>query len=89
MDFAAVLSAHYRDASWQVRGDQSDYASVRWFDDSPMPSEDVLRAAWPALKEARDAQHEQHDAARASALAKLQALGLTEAEALALVGGTP
>jgi hypothetical protein len=27
--------------------------------------------------------------ARASAVAKLQALGLTEAEALALVGGTP
>jgi hypothetical protein len=29
------------------------------------------------------------EAARQSALAKLQALGLTEQEALALVGGTP
>jgi hypothetical protein len=29
------------------------------------------------------------EVARASAVAKLRALGLTEAEALALVGGTP
>jgi hypothetical protein len=39
--------------------------------------------------EVPDPEPTPEELARASAVAKLQALGLTEAEALALVGGTP
>jgi len=51
-DYAAVLSSLYRDAQWSLNGD--DYTGLTWLDDSPMPSQAELDAAWPAVQYERE-----------------------------------
>jgi hypothetical protein len=82
-DYSAVLRVAYKDAAWAIDG--AKYEGIIWLDDAPMPSREQMDALWPDVQSQMAAAVD----ARASALAKLQALGLTEAEALALVGGTP
>jgi len=80
-DYTMVLKTKFADKDWAIHG--GDYETLEWFNDSPVPSRDQLDALWPETEAALAATVD----ARASALAKLQALGLTEEEALALVGG--
>jgi len=49
-DYAAVLAANYSGAEWSLNGD--DYAGLVWHSDSPMPSQEELDAAWPAVRDA-------------------------------------
>jgi hypothetical protein len=71
-DYVKVLTVLYPNAEFVIY--DNDYDTLVWHSDGGKPSREVLDAAWP-LPDARE-----------SALAKLQALGLTEQEALALVG---
>lgn len=50
-DYGAVLIARYADSRWALYGD--DYDGLEWLDDSPMPSQAELDAAWPAVQEER------------------------------------
>lgn len=49
-DYAAVLTRNYRGSEWSLNGD--DYAGLTWFSDTPMPTQEELDAAWPAVRDA-------------------------------------
>ncbi len=49
-NYAAVLSANYRDALWTLDGDK--YDGLTWLDDTPKPSQAELDAQWPAVDHA-------------------------------------
>ena len=86
MDLAVVLTHLRPGARWSLHGDE--YSGLIWRDDEQsQPTQDECVAAWPEVLASLQSQAESVETARQSALAKLTALGLTEAEALALVGG--
>jgi len=86
MDLAFVLTRMWPDAEWALSGDS--YEGLVWFDEvQPKPTEAECEAAWPEALAQFAAERAALEDARASGLAKLQALGLTEAEAMALAGG--
>lgn len=83
-DYAAVLSKNYSDAEWTLDGD--DYDGLTWLSDTPKPTQAELDAAWPAVQQARADAVAAKEAARASGVAKLEALGLTVDEVSAVFG---
>ena len=83
-DYAAVLVANYPDAQWSIRA--NDYDTLEWYDDTPKPSQDELDAAWPAVQQQQADAVAAKEAARASGVAKLEALGLTVDEVSAVFG---
>jgi hypothetical protein len=84
-DYAAVLSANYSNSEWTLDGDE--YSGLTWLSDTPKPTQAELDAAWPDVQAKIAAEADAKVATRASALAKLAALGLTEAEVNAIIGG--
>ena len=83
-DYAAVLTANYPDASWTLNGDT--YDGLTWLSDTPKPTQAELDAAWPAVQQAQADAVAAKEAARASGVAKLEALGLTVDEVSAVFG---
>ena len=83
-NYAAVLTANYPGAQWSLTG--NDYATLVWYDDTPKPTQAELDAAWPAVQQARADAVAAKEAARASGVAKLEALGLTVDEVSAVFG---
>ena len=83
-DYAAVLSSNYPDAEWTLNGDT--YDGLTWLSDAPKPSQAELDAAWPAVQQAQADAVAAKEAARASGVAKLEALGLTVDEVSAVFG---
>ena len=83
-DYAAVLTANYPDAEWKLDGD--DYDGLTWLSDSPKPTQQELDDAWPAVQQAQADAVTAKEAARASGVAKLEALGLTVDEVSAVFG---
>ena len=51
IDYTAVLAALYPGASWTLDGDT--YDGLTWLEDSPVPSQAELDAAWPDVAKAR------------------------------------
>jgi hypothetical protein len=51
-DYAAVLAAIRPGAQWTLDGD--DYAGLTWLDDSEMPTQAELDAAWPQVQYDRE-----------------------------------
>ena len=84
IDYTAVLTANYAGMIWTLDGD--DYSGLTWLSNTPKPTQAELDATWPDVQQqiANDAAAK--IATRASALAKLAALGLTADEAAALFG---
>jgi DNA-directed RNA polymerase specialized sigma24 family protein len=78
MDINLILTNKYPQSKWILVG--NDYEGLDWLDESPKPSEAQLESYWVEVQEAIQAKSN----ARKSALAKLAALGLTEAEIAAL-----
>ena len=83
-DYAAVLTANYPDALWTLDGD--NYDGLTWLSDTPKPTQAELDAAWPAVQQAQADAVAAKEAARASGVAKLEALGLTVDEVSAVFG---
>jgi len=83
-DYAAVLSQNYPDAEWTLNGDS--YTGLTWLSDTPKPTQQELDAAWPAVQQAQADAVAAKEAARASGVAKLEALGLTVDEVSAVFG---
>ena len=46
-DYAAVLTTNYPGAQWSITG--NDYATLKWYDDTPKPSQSALDAEWPQV----------------------------------------
>lgn len=84
IDYKAILIRDYSNNEWTLDGD--NYEGLTWLSDSPKPSKAELDALWPEVEAQIKAEHESMVTARQTALVKLAALGLTEAEIQALVG---
>ena len=83
-DYALILSINYFGKQWSLDG--NSYSGLTWLDESPKPTQAELDALWESTQTAQTAKKEAEILAKESALAKLTALGLTEAEIKALTG---
>jgi predicted transcriptional regulator len=78
MDIALILSQNYRGKLWTLIGDS--YEGLEWLDESPKPTEAKLESEWAGVQAKIAADAQAKIDAKASAIAKLQALGLTVQE---------
>lgn len=83
-DYAVILTRRFRDHEWHMNAD--DYDQLVWLSDTPKPSKAELDALWEEVKAEIEAERQARVTARETALGKLSALGLTEAEIKALLG---
>ena len=83
IDYTQILSINYPNKQWTLNGDF--YDGLDWLDESPKPTQAELDALWESTQAQVLAKQEQAEATKASALAKLAALGLTQDEVKALV----
>jgi hypothetical protein len=84
MDIAAILSTNYPGTEWVIYG--NDYEKLEWLDSSPKPTKAKLESEWAAVEQKVEAKKQAEIDAKASAIAKLQALGLTVNEVEAAFG---
>jgi hypothetical protein len=82
MKIKLILETNYPGKIWSLIGE--DYEGLDWLDDSTKPTEEELEAQWEEVQAIVEAKEQAKIATRASALAKLAALGLTEEEIGAL-----
>jgi hypothetical protein len=75
IDYTAILARHYTDSEWTLNGDE--YDGLTWLSDTPKPTKAELDALWDATLAAIQAERQAKLDAKASAEAKLLALGLT------------
>jgi len=84
IDYALILATNYAGKQWSLTGDS--YDGLQWHDESAKPTQTELDALWEATQAQVQAKEQAAKDAKASALAKLTALGLTEDEVKALIG---
>jgi len=84
IDYSLILSINYPNKQWTLNGD--NYEGLTWLDSSTKPTQAELDALWKTSKVAQAKAEQDVQDAKASALAKLTALGLTQAEVTALLG---
>jgi hypothetical protein len=84
LDYSQILTINYVGSQWSLNGDS--YAGLTWLSDTPKPTQAELDALWESTKAAVAAKEQEAKDVKASALAKLAALGLTQDEVKALVG---
>jgi len=84
MDIAWTLSKKWPESLWRLSGDS--YDSLEWLSTDTKPTLQQLEDAYAEAASERDAEAAARDAAKANALAKLEALGLTADEAAAIAG---
>jgi len=84
MDIAIILSKRYEGSEWTLNGD--DYTGLTWLSDTTKPTKKSLEALWPDVQAEIVAEAQARVDAKASAIAKLEALGLTVDEVQAAFG---
>jgi hypothetical protein len=84
IDYTMILTCKYEGSEWSLDGD--DYAGLTWLSDSPKPSKKTLDDLWDTVQSEMAAEKSAKVDLKASAIAKLAALGLTEDEAKAIIG---
>jgi hypothetical protein len=84
IDYAQILSVNYVGSQWSLNGDS--YDGLTWLSDTPKPTQAELDALWESTQATVAAQKQAAIDTKASALAKLAALGLTQDEVKALIG---
>jgi hypothetical protein len=78
MDIAQILTLRYKNSQWSLNG--NDYEGLTWLSDTPKPTKKALEDLWPQVQAEIVSKEETKIDAKASAIAKLQALGLTVQE---------
>ena len=84
MDIAIILTARYAGSEWTLDG--NEYAGLIWLSDTTKPTKKSLEALWPDVQAEIVAEAQARVDAKASAIAKLEALGLTVDEVQAAFG---
>ena len=84
MDIATILSRRYAGSEWTLDGD--GYTGLIWLSDTTKPTKKSLEALWPDVQAEIVAEAQARVDAKASAIAKLEALGLTVDEVQAAFG---
>lgn len=82
MDIAAILTLRYSSSEWILNGE--DFEGLTWLSDTPKPTEEELQSLWSEVEAELAAKQQAKIDAKASLLAKLESLGLTEEEIAAL-----
>ena len=83
-DYVQILVTNYNKKHWSII--DNDYSTLDWLDSSSKPTQAELDALWESTQATVAAKEQAAKDAKASALAKLAALGLTQDEVKALVG---
>jgi hypothetical protein len=86
MNYAIILETRYQGSEWTLNGDS--YEGLTWLSDSPRPTKKALEDLWPEVQAEVAAKTQAKIDAKASAISKLQALGLTVDEVEAAFGLT-
>jgi len=84
IDYSLVLTVNYVGKEWSLAG--NSYEGLNWLSDTPKPTQSELDALWESTQSTVAAKAQAIIDTKASALAKLAALGLSEDEVKALVG---
>lgn len=84
MDYTLILTKKYAGAEWTLSGD--NYSGLTWLSDTPKPKKAELDALWPEVEAEIAAEAQARLDAKASAISKLEALGLTVEEVSAAFG---
>jgi len=84
-DYASVLSRRHRNRQWKMNAD--DYDQLVMLDGGEKPTQKSLDDAWESVLQEIRAEKQVAIDAKESAKAKLAALGLTESEVNAIIGG--
>lgn len=84
-DYAKVMDAKHPGREWHIT--DNDYDTLTILDGGSKPTKKSLDDAWPEVEAQLAALDAAKTAAKASAISKLAALGLTEAEIKAIIGG--
>lgn len=84
IDYALILTINYVGKQWSLNGDS--YDGLTWLDESEKPTQEELDALWESTQATIAANLQAALDVKASALAKLATLGLTQDEVKALVG---
>jgi hypothetical protein len=75
MDYSIILSTKYQGFEWTLNGDS--YEGLTWVSNTAKPTEQELKDLWPEVQAELVAKAQAKIDAKASAIAKLEALGLT------------
>jgi len=78
MDISTILTRRYEGSEWTLNGD--NYAGLTWLSDTAKPTEKALQKVWPSVQAEIAAEAQAKLDAKASAISKLEALGLTVGE---------
>ena len=78
MDIATILTRKYPGKEWTLSGD--DYSGLTWLSDGKAPTKAELEKLWPSVQQKIADERQAKEDAKASAIAKLEALGLTVEE---------
>lgn len=84
IDYTLILTKKYAGSEWTLNGD--DYEGLTWLSDTPKPTKEELDALWESTQAQELAKKQSAIDAKASAYAKLTALGLTSDEIKAITG---
>lgn len=75
VDYPTILTRKYPGQEWVLNGDS--YEGLNWISDSPKPSQEELDGLWDEVVAEIEAEKQAKVDAKASAVAKLEALGLS------------
>jgi hypothetical protein len=78
MDIAAILLSKYPSSEWTLDGES--YEGLTWISESTPPTKSELEGLWKEVQAELQAKAQAKIEAKASAISKLQALGLTVEE---------
>jgi hypothetical protein len=78
MDIPIILANKYAGSEWILDGDS--YEGLTWLSESPKPTEEELEDLWDEVQAELAAKAQAKIDAKASAISKLQGLGLTVEE---------
>ena len=84
MNIAEILLNKYPGSEWTLSG--QEYSGLEWLSDSPKPTKKQVEDLWPTVQAELQAAAQAKIDAKASAISKLQALGLTVDEVEAAFG---
>jgi hypothetical protein len=84
MDIAQILDRKYKDQPAVLNG--WEYSGLVWLADTPKPTKAALEKLWPTVQAEIEAEAQAKEDAKSSAIAKLEALGLTLDEVQAAFG---
>jgi hypothetical protein len=86
MELVKILETNYINKKWVLVGDE--YDGLEWLDESPKPTKAKLESEWADVQAKLQKEEQAKLDAKASAITKLKALGLTVEEVQVAFGLT-